>query len=397
MIRNTLIVFCLLLALQSDGQQLPYYVVIGAYAVEGNAQRATLHAHSLNYPAVYGFNADKKFFYVYVRVSSDREKALVTLRDIRRNGFGDAWIFQGSLQFSSPNPLAVTEDIKKVTASTQNVKQSVAPSQTVAVTAEDIASINTDIIKSDSTLTQPIEQAAKPAGRGFVFKLINKHTGAPVTGLVRLQESDRSNQFRPFEGNSLVYVTAPSNKNGRWFMICSVVGFKPLKTFFDYKRADEIEGATVGGDAEVILPVPLERVKRGDYVELDAVRFYNNSSIMTPESENELEELLAMMNENPHYKIRIHGHTNGNYGRDIVSMGESTDFFHSNTLNKKFGGSAKQLSTLRAESVRSYLVSKGIDERRVAVKGLGGSHMIFDPKGTLANMNDRVEVEIIKH
>ena len=94
MIRNILFLFCLLLALKVDGQQLPYYVVIGAYSVEGNAQRATLQAHAMNYPAIYGFNAEKKFFYVYIRVYSQKEKALSTLADIRKEGFRDAWIFQ---------------------------------------------------------------------------------------------------------------------------------------------------------------------------------------------------------------------------------------------------------------------------------------------------------------
>lgn len=395
MIRKSLVLFCLVLALQVKGQNFPYYVVIGAYSIEANAQRATLHAHSLNYPAVYGFNSEKKFFYVYVRVSADKEKALGTLADIRKEGFRDAWVFQGSLNYSAPNAVATVTEHQPQTAPTpEEIPQQA--SQEVAVTQTDVAAINEDIVKSDSVPAET-NSAAKPAGRGFVFKLMNASTGSPVTGMVRLQESDRANQFRPFVGNSLVYVVPPVNRNKRWFMVCQVVGFKPLRTYFDYEEAEVLEGVTVGSEQEIILPVPLERVKRGDYIEMDETRFYNNTSILTPESERELKELLAMMNENSKYKIRIHGHTNGDYGRDIVSLGESTDLFHTNTANKKHAGTAKELSALRAETVKKYLVDNGIEEDRISVKGQGGLHMVYDPKSTLAAMNDRIEVEITKH
>jgi outer membrane protein OmpA-like peptidoglycan-associated protein len=397
MLRNISFLFCLLLALQLEGQQLPYYVVIGAYSVEGNAQRATLQAQELNYPAIYGFNTDKKFFYVYIRVSPERDKAVATLRDIRKEGFRDAWVFQGSLQLSPDNPVAISPAPVEKPLPTNNEVIPATNTASIAVTPADVVSIQETIAKSDSIPVEEAEKPAKPAGRGFVFKLINKSTGDPVTGMVRLQESERANQFRPFVSNNLVYVTPPANKAGRWLMVCQVVGFKPLRTFFNYKEAEALEGVTIGNEQEIILPVPLERVKRGDYIELDEVKFFNNSSIMTPESERELRELLAMMTENTEYKIRIHGHTNGTFGRDIVSLGESEDLFHTNSLNKRQAGTAKELSSYRAETVKQYLVTNGIDESRISVKGEGGAQMIFDPKGTLASMNDRVEVEVTKH
>jgi outer membrane protein OmpA-like peptidoglycan-associated protein len=391
--------FCLVLALNADGQQLPYYVVIGAYAVEGNAQRATVQAHELNYPAVYGFHSEKKFFYVYVRVSPEKEQALTALNQIRKDGFRTAWIFQGALQHVSPNAVASqSTNEQSVSSATAAVQVTNPSSQNIQINEADVQSIEEDIVKSDSVVVtaQPAERV-KPAGRGFVFKLINESTGNPVTGMVRLQENDRANQFLPFMGNDLVYVMPPVNRAGRWVLVCHVIGYKPLKTFFSYKDADAIQGVTVGTEEEIILPVPLERVKRGDYIEMDGVRFFGNSNIMRPDSEPDLKELLAMMNENPKYKIRLHGHTNGSQARDIVSLGESTDLFHTNDSNKKYSGSAKELSTLRAEAVKLYLINNGIEEQRVSVKGEGGVQMIYDPKGTLAGMNDRVEVEVTKH
>jgi outer membrane protein OmpA-like peptidoglycan-associated protein len=147
---------------------------------------------------------------------------------------------------------------------------------------------------------------------------------------------------------------------------------------------------------EVIIPLPLERVRKGDYIEMEGVKFFNNAALFTPGSERELNELLAMMEENPDYNIRLHGHTNGSQSRDIVSLGSSADFFTPSVSNEKTTASAKELSLLRAELVKAYLVSKGITAERISTKGEGGKQMIFDPKGTLAGLNDRVEVEIRK-
>jgi outer membrane protein OmpA-like peptidoglycan-associated protein len=145
------------------------------------------------------------------------------------------------------------------------------------------------------------------------------------------------------------------------------------------------------------VPINLVRVKKGDYIEMDDVKFFDNSSILTPESERELKELLAMLQENPGYRVRLHGHTNGNQGRDIITLGESQYLFALDPANKQVTGTAKELSVSRAETVKAYLVSNGIEGSRVDVRGEGGKQMIFDPKSTLATGNDRVEVEVIRH
>ena len=71
-------------------------------------------------------------------------------------------------------------------------------------------------------------------------------------------------------------------------------------------------------------------------------------------------------------------------------------FFGSDVANAKSHGSAKELSLLRAELVKAYLVQQGIDASRISTKAEGGRAMIYDPSGTLAGLNDRVEVEIRK-
>lgn len=375
----------------------PYYVVIGGFRSEENAQKFCTYAHGENLPAVYAFNEERKMFYVYVRATQTRDIADGILDNLKANSvFKDSWIFNGVLSGSNllaKNPKQVSE------------KPVLEPQPSVDVPKEEVVDDPVPVVQQpeDRTSSQVPEepqvqvQAPKPVGKPFVFKLVNRETGDAVNGLVRLQESDRAAQFRGFNANETVYVPAPANKSGKWVVICHVLGFRQYKKPVAYDKAQEFEGASLGAGNEVIIPLELTRVKRGDYIEMEEVKFFNNAALFTPGSERELDELVAMMEENPDYQVRLHGHTNGTQPRDIVSIGSSTDFFNPHISNAKSHASAKELSLLRAELVKTYLVSKGVDESRISTKGEGGSQMIADSRGTLAGLNDRVEVEIRKH
>ena len=59
-------------------------------------------------------------------------------------------------------------------------------------------------------------------------------------------------------------------------------------------------------------------------------------------------------------------------------------------------GTAKELSELRALLIRDYLVSKGIDKKRMDIKAEGGAKPIYDIKDERAEANVRVEIEVLK-
>jgi outer membrane protein OmpA-like peptidoglycan-associated protein len=115
---------------------------------------------------------------------------------------------------------------------------------------------------------------------------------------------------------------------------------------------------------------------------------------MLPESKYELNSLLQMMLENPRYRIRLHGHTNGNYHGRIISMGENKNFF-SLDGSKNSIGSAKDLSYNRADVIKQYLAANGVDPLRVEIKAWGGKRPIFDKHSVNAKKNVRVDVEIL--
>lgn len=384
---------CLLFWLFSftvSAQEVNFFIVIGAFDNESNAKRMVAKAEESNMPAKYGFHMEQKRYYVFVRLVTERTLALETMRSVREEGFKKAWIYTGDLHalgsLARIEPLTSDERVVPVMLSAKAGEKKTDDVQVIQ--EEDEPETPVAVLPAEPEKTEP----PKPAGKPFIFQVAGKN-GKQLKGIVRLQESDRATQFLPFASNEIGYVVAPKNRGGNWFVVCDVVGYRTFRMQFDYDDAANLMDSGPGG--EFLFPVPLAPVKRGDYIELDRVKFYSNSNVLAPESRSELDELVAMMTDNPSYKIKLHGHTNGDQSRDIVSLAEGNDLFASNSSNKKYAGSAKELSTLRGETVKRYMVENGVEAARVAVKGEGGKQMIFE--GTMAALNDRVEVEIVKH
>jgi outer membrane protein OmpA-like peptidoglycan-associated protein len=119
--------------------------------------------------------------------------------------------------------------------------------------------------------------------------------------------------------------------------------------------------------------VDTKTIKEIRTISLPNVQFFTNSSVLIPSSKKDLEQLAIYLLENQDVKANIIGHT------DNVGSPSSN----------------KLLSQNRAESVKTYLVSLGVNADRIKAIGKGST----EPKvsndteeGRL--MNRRVEVEL---
>lgn len=116
-------------------------------------------------------------------------------------------------------------------------------------------------------------------------------------------------------------------------------------------------------------------VKKGDKIVLKHVLFVQSKDDFLPDSYAELDRLVATMNQNPQITIEVSGHTDNQGNRD---------------LNLK-------LSEERAIKVKDYLVSRGIDAKRINVKGYGPDKPISaNDTEEHRRLNRRVEFEIIQ-
>jgi outer membrane protein OmpA-like peptidoglycan-associated protein len=116
--------------------------------------------------------------------------------------------------------------------------------------------------------------------------------------------------------------------------------------------------------------------KKNVIYRLEKVYFEANKFELKPESESQLSELLEFLRRRPDVTIEVGGHTNN-------AMWPNDAF-------------AMELSTSRAKSVASWLISKGIPANRVQFKGYGWTKPIL-PNTTAEGRkkNQRVEATIL--
>jgi outer membrane protein OmpA-like peptidoglycan-associated protein len=108
------------------------------------------------------------------------------------------------------------------------------------------------------------------------------------------------------------------------------------------------------------IEIPLVSIKQaarsGKEIVLGNILFESDSNVLDKRSIPELDRFLSILEQNPEVQIEIQGHT---------SKGRTEDF------NMK-------LSKERAESVASYLFSKGIPSKRIKTEGYGSSKPIAE-------------------
>jgi outer membrane protein OmpA-like peptidoglycan-associated protein len=232
-------------------------------------------------------------------------------------------------------------------------------------------------------------------GKAFFFKLLRAVDNETIEGDVEVIDADRSRKMASYKANTIVKVSDPASKSDNVSLVCEVFGYRKVQRDINYVNP-EGEGIQVDEHGAVVVPFELVRLQKGDIAVMYNVYFFRDASIMRPESRYEVNSLLNMLKENPNYKIRIHGHTNGGAHGKIISPAKGSSDFFSLTNTQDGIGSAKQLSEERAKIIRDYMLANGITENRMQIKAWGGKRPLHDKHSTRAQENVRVEIEILE-
>jgi outer membrane protein OmpA-like peptidoglycan-associated protein len=357
-----------------------YYVVVGAFNKIDNAVNFTDKANKQNFSSHYAINPIKNIYYVYLLDSESKSTARSFLKKIKaETSFKDAWLFVG--QLGSAQQSVVQEPVKDLV-----VIEPVA--EPVKEEVIKVSEVVLPEVKKDSV----VAVAPKPEGKPFYFKMTSSTSGMEVNGQISiLSRSSKDLQLVP--ANTIVYLPKP--KNGIIQLSTVSTGYKEMKRSINYDNPGS-SASEIGSQQEAIIALPLIGVKPGDFIEFSKVRFFPNSAIFHPDSKNELDGLIELLRSET-FKIKIHGHTNSDKTAEIVTMGNSNEFFTlDEASNLKQEASPKKLTELRAQVVSDYFVSKGIERERITVKGEGAKQRMVPAKSPFAAQNDRVEIEIKK-
>lgn len=130
-----------------------------------------------------------------------------------------------------------------------------------------------------------------------------------------------------------------AKENMEYILLASAKGFLNMRGFLK----------TVAADKNTVLILDFEMIPYNVPVVLDRIFYDFDSATLRPESADELDELVNLMNEHPEVLIELRSHTDRNGPEDYNI----------------------DLSERRAESVFNYLVNSGVSGYRISRKGYG--------------------------
>jgi outer membrane protein OmpA-like peptidoglycan-associated protein len=396
-----------------------YYIVVGAYAPsrENVAQNYTEILNRRGFSAAYGFNSSRNYFFVYLKYFPSLRESLKDMRDTRRQPeFSQAWVrvVPGDItaHVNAPvTPVTKKEESKPGPTKEEQTKNEVIVTEVPVTQTPVTNSVPVEVQKAEPVVADvqpdgapviendPIKQYDKiTLGNTEVFlSLFNATNNRIVEGTVKVIDTDRSKLITEVKGNEYLTLPDPKSNTGQLTMICEAFGYRKIQQEINYPLplADTVKDYIDLMGTTFVINFDLIRYRLGDRATLFHVYFYNDAALMLPESKYELNSLLQLMQENPRYRIRLHGHTNGNYHGRIITVGDNKNYF-SLDGSKSSIGSAKDLSYNRAEVIKEFLASNGIEASRVEVKAWGGKRPLYDRHGVNAKKNVRVEVEILQ-
>ncbi|WP_421898518.1 OmpA family protein [Marinoscillum sp.] len=191
--------------------------------------------------------------------------------------------------------------------------------------------------------------------------LLDKISGEPLQGTAHVV----------LEGDTTIY---PSGDQGE--VQIPDLG-QPLN--FEFKADGYLSSKRIFSRDDFASGVPvkvmLDPLSTGNNITLEHVLFYRGTANFVEGSEEELDLVVEMMNENPDVKIFLKGHTD-NVGNEQLNV---------------------YLSKERVIAVTEYLVSGGIAAERISGEGYGGSRPIASNADEASRkLNRRVEFEVVR-
>ena len=372
-----------------------YYMVVAAYKAT-TPQLALRYTNQLNnngYQAAYGLSAIKNMYFVYIKQYNSYSTAIADIRNIRTTTpFNDAWVHVHEINRQA-QPIAKEPEVQTNTKDQLETTPVIKPIPEVGK----VDSIRY-ISKNKSEQTTTIAEADD--GKQLVyFEALDARTQLPVDVSINFRDPYTNKLLDTLRAQTAKRISPPVNQENLIEVSVNTFGWLADAISFNFEQPinDSTEYFLKYSGDTLLLLFDMHRMRRGDIQTLYNVYFIPDAALMKESSKAQLMELLAMMNENPNLKIRLHGHTNGNSRGEYYRLIENdTVFFALNRQHEKTSGSAKQLSFDRANTIKRYLVHHGVSEARVEVKGWGGRKMIYDKMSKANIRNIRVEVEVIE-
>ena len=239
------------------------------------------------------------------------------------------------------------------------------PKEPIVITEDHlIASITEPVV--NSYVPKPIKLSERNSLTVFKGKIIDGILQTPIQAKIKIYDNSTGEVYTSVSSNSAsgkFLLSLPSGLN--YGISVEAEGY-----LFHSENFNIPEGSAYN---MVSKEIALKNIDIGSKIALRNVFFETGKSEVKIDSYPELDRLIQLMMDVPTLKIELSGHTD-NVGNDEYNL---------------------NLSQRRADAVRAYLTSRGVDKSRVLAVGYGESKPVDsnDTKDGRAN-NRRTEFEI---
>ncbi len=208
------------------------------------------------------------------------------------------------------------------------------------------------------------EQPSLPQKITFFASVTDSATGRPVNAAITVANSQNVKTGMITENGK---VKTNLYNNDTYTTTIEAFGYE---TKTDVVKLDNYPLESISRDYR------MNMIKVGSTVTLNNIYFEKASAVLMSESMPELNKILQFMNNNPQMAVELSGHTSSE-GRDDYNL---------------------QLSSDRANAIKQWLTSKGVDEKRIIAIGYGKTKPVADNSTEEGRKkNRRVELKIIKN
>jgi len=221
----------------------------------------------------------------------------------------------------------------------------------------DLTNLNQTVKEKEDWLLQPIEKYIERS-----IKVLDGKTKVPLDATISGENVTANKKLESSEKAKGEYIIK-ARDDDKLNLKITCKGYRNLDTtiIFDNNKLE--------------LNASLQPFEVKKEIKVKNFTFETGSAVIKKESYEELDRLVALMNEYPTMRIQISAHTD-NLGKPAANL---------------------SLSQKRAQSVVTYLTTKGIDATRLVAKGFGLTKPIV-ANNTPENRakNRRVEIDILE-
>jgi outer membrane protein OmpA-like peptidoglycan-associated protein len=222
----------------------------------------------------------------------------------------------------------------------------------------------------------PVAQPVVPAPP-ILATPTNGATGVATNPTLTWNASSEAASYRLQVSTDPTFASTTADQSGITTTSYSLSGLATGTTYYWHINATNSAGTSAYSTTWSFTtaappPPPVPVVPK--VIVLEGVNFDFNKATLTSDAVAALEKALAVLQDNPEVKVKIVGHTD-------------------NIGSKKYND---ELSLRRANAVKSWLVSKGIDAARLTTAGVGFSEPIATndtPEGRAKNRRIEFHVE----